>query len=95
MKQENSLWEKISGQVDLPDEVFPGQPLIEIVSDKRVLIEHHRGVCEYGRDKICIKASFGMIQICGSGLHLRCMTKQQLVVSGCIRSVTLLRRGQE
>ena len=92
MKQGKNLWEQLSGQADLPDEVFPGQPLIEIVGNQRVLIEHHRGVREYGREQICVKVAYGLVQICGSCLHLRCMTKQQLIISGCIQSVTLHRR---
>ena len=46
----NRLWE----QLDLPGESLPGQVLIEISGDNRVLIEHHRGVMEYGKEKICI-----------------------------------------
>lgn len=90
MRKGSKLWEHLSHRADLPDEVFPGQTLIEIVDDRRVLIEHHRGVREYGREKICVRVSYGMVQVCGRGLHLRCMTRSQLVISGCIRGITLL-----
>ena len=33
-----------------------------------------------------------VVQVCGSGLELRCMTREQLVISGRIDSVTLKRR---
>lgn len=92
MKRKNELWEALSGQADLPDEVFPGQSLIEIVEDRRVLIENHRGVKEYGPDTICVHVKFGMLRICGSNLHLRCMTRSKLVISGCIESITIQRR---
>ena len=32
---------------DLSDEHLPGVPIIEIAGDRRVLIEHHCGVCEF------------------------------------------------
>lgn len=91
MKKGKNILEQIGIQTELPDEVFPGQPLIEIVSDCRVLIEYHQGVCEYGSNQICVAVSYGMIQICGNCLHLQCMTKHQLVISGTIQSITLHR----
>lgn len=94
MKMEKNLWEQLSGRADLPDEVFPGQPLIEIVSNKRILIECHQGVQEYGTDQICVKVSYGTVQICGKNLHLKCMTKQNLIISGCIQSVALHGRNK-
>lgn len=92
MQRRNKLWEHLSQVADLPDEVFPGQTLVELVDDQRVLIENHRGVREYGQEKICIRVSFGTVQICGMGLQLRCMTRSRLVVSGCIRGITLMRK---
>lgn len=92
MKKGNGLWERLSQAADLPDEVFPGQTLIEIVDDRRVLIEHHRGVQEYGQERICVRVTFGVLQVCGKALHLRCMTRNQLVICGCIQGITLLRK---
>ena len=88
----NKLWETLSGQTDLPDEVFPGQSLIEIVEDRRVLIENHCGVKEYGRELICVQVKFGTLKICGNNLQLRCMTNTKLVISGCIQSIAINRR---
>lgn len=82
------LWERL----DLPGESLPGQVLVEIAGDSRVLIEQHRGVREYSREKIGVKVRYGLVQVCGSGLELRCMTREQLVISGRIDSVTLKRR---
>ena len=92
MDRANRFWEQLSRQADLPDEVFPGQPLIEIVGDRRVLIEHHRGVREYGPDKICVNVSYGFIQVLGQNLHLRCMTRSQLVICGRICGIALIRK---
>jgi len=82
------LWERL----DLPGECLPGQVLVEIAGDSRVLIEQHRGVREYSREKIGVRVRYGLVQVCGSGLELRCMTREQLVISGRIDSVTLKRR---
>ena len=84
----NRLWE----QLDLPGESLPGQVLIEISGDNRVLIEHHRGVMEYGKEKICIKVKYGAVHITGTGLELCCMTREQLVITGRIGGICLMRR---
>lgn len=92
MRKGSRLWEQLSHAADLPDEVFPGQTLIEIVDGNRVLIECHRGVIEYGQEKICVKLHFGILQICGNDLYLRCMTRNKLVVCGCIHGIALIRK---
>lgn len=91
MKQRNSLIRQLTERADLPGEPIPGLPLVEIGGDSRVLIENHRGVCEYGTEKICVKVCFGQLCICGSGMTLASMTREQLVIRGRIDSVTLLR----
>ena len=73
---------------------MPGVPLIEIAGHRRVLIEHHCGVSEYGREKICVKVKFGQISIMGSGLELARMTREQLIITGCVTAVNLIRRGK-
>lgn len=88
MRGRFDLWE----QLDLPGESLPGQVVVEITGDNRVLVEHHRGVREYSRECIGVNVKFGVVQICGRCLQLRCMTKDQLVISGKIDGVTLKRR---
>lgn len=68
------------------------QPLLELYGERRVLIEHHRGVTEYGRERIQVRANYGQICICGGCLELAKMTSEQLVITGRIDSVHLIRR---
>ena len=83
------LWDRL----DLPGESLPGQVVVEITSENRVLIEHHCGVREYSRERIGVKVKYGMLQVCGSCLELRCMTREQLVISGKIDCIVLKRRN--
>ena len=68
------------------------QPIIEIVGDRRVLIENHWGVAAYGKEKILVCVKFGSVCICGCNLEMMHMTKEQLVICGRIDSVSLQRR---
>lgn len=91
MKRRNKVIERIPFLINLPGEPLPGQPLVELAGEHRVLIENHRGVTEYGGSEIRAKVSYGQLCICGSELKLACMTKDQLVITGNINSITLIR----
>jgi len=73
-------------------DAVPGQPIVEIAGDRRVLIENHHGVAAYGSEKILVHVKFGSVCICGCNLEMMHMTKEQLVIYGRIDSVGLLRR---
>lgn len=92
MKEKRNLLQRLAEGVDLPGEPLPGQPIAEIAGDRRVLIENHQGVKEYTREKIRVKVKYGQLTVCGCGLELACMTREQLVISGRIDSITLHRR---
>lgn len=77
---------------EMAGEALPARSVIEIAGDNRVLIEHHGGVREYSRDRIGVKVPFGTVQINGCSLELSRMTREQLVISGRIDGVVLLRR---
>lgn len=91
MKQRGNFFEKVVMGADLPGEVLPGQPLVEITGSCRVLIENHGGVTVYGCRELHVKVGFGKVCVCGSGLELARMTKQQLVITGTIDCVSLQR----
>lgn len=84
--------EKLTRQMEQSPEPVPGLPLVEIAGQGRVLIENHRGVCGYGREQISVRVKFGEIAVRGCGLELARMTKEQLVITGKIESVNLIRR---
>lgn len=79
--------------MNLSTEPLPGQPIVEIAGDRRVLIENHMGVKAYGREMILVKVKYGDLRICGCGLELMKMTRDQLVICGRIDAVSLQRRG--
>ena len=92
MKQRRNILQQLTEGADLPGEPIPGLPLVELVGDSRVLIENHGGVCEYGLERIRVVVRYGQICICGAGLRLARMTNEQLVISGRIDSISVIRR---
>lgn len=94
MKHPGSWMERLAEGMDMSGESLPGLPLVEICGEKRVLIENHRGVCRYAEDRICVRVAYGEVAVAGRGLELARMTREQLVINGCIDGVTLIRRGK-
>lgn len=70
-----------------------GRTLLEIVGKDRLVVEHHRGIQSYSTEEILIRASFGLLEIRGTGLRLCCMSREQLCVMGKIDRVELMGRG--
>ena len=74
---------------DLPGEGFLHQQVVEMIGDNRVLIENHYGIVAYGCNEISVKTKNGFVHICGEGLELVKMTKEQLVIIGNIFGIKL------
>ncbi len=88
-----NFWERIVHGFDLDMEGVPGVPLIELYGDRRVLIENHCGVMEYSCETIRVKVKNGQICVSGQGLELALMSRERLIISGRIDSVSLDGRG--
>ncbi len=90
MKQ--SIIQRLVESADLTGESLPGQPLLELYGEDRVLVENHSGITEYGKEKIQVQVRYGAICVCGEGLRLCKMQGQQLVIMGKIQTISLIRR---
>lgn len=88
----NDWLERLMDSMDLPGEGVPEQTLVEIAGENRVLVENHRGITEYGTDRIRIQVKYGSLCICGEGLEMKRMSKRQLIITGKIDVVNLIRR---
>lgn len=86
-------FENIMARSGLSPEAVPGQPIVEIAGDRRVLIECHRGVLAYSREEIRVSVGYGSLRVSGCGLEMVHMTREKLIISGRIDSVQLQRRG--
>lgn len=89
MKRKNII-EGMLLRSELPGELLPSMPLIEIIGRNRVLIENHMGISCYSRCDIVVKVQAGEVKVCGENLELREMSKEQLVIVGEIYSVSIL-----
>ena len=87
------LAEKLQMKLNLCAELMPGQLLIEIIDESRVLVENHCGVILYTQEEICLRSKNGVVRVLGLKLKLACMSKDQLVITGIIQHVDLSKGG--
>lgn len=79
---------RISLQMNTSMEPLPGVPLLEVSGNNRVLVENHKGIVHYGKEKICVKVKFGLISICGRDMEIIYITADKVVLSGEIEMIS-------
>ena len=78
----------LPAQFDLLTELQPLESLVEVYGNQRILIENHRGVCEYTGERIVIKVKNGNVSASGTKMRIVLMTKDRLVIQGLIESIS-------
>ena len=94
-KQSQSLKARIRAaaeQLDVPDGMLRGLPQLMLDGDGQLLVERHRGIVEYGPQRIRIAAKEMTVEVLGSDLHLTAMDRDSIRIRGCIRTVAYLDR---
>ena len=93
MRKEHCLWNQIMEQSIHSTGAALYQSIIEVAGDHRVLIENHRGVITYGKEKVIANVHYGSVCICGSTLEITHMSREHLIIQGTIHSISLHRRN--
>ena len=81
--------EKTAELFDLPADALAGLPKVELVGDRELRIENHRGILAYGTEEIHVSGGVFIVKIAGEGLELRAMTGLELLITGKIRQIEL------
>ena len=83
------LLEKTAEVFDLPGDVVAGLPRVELLGDRQLRMENHRGILAYGTEEIHISGGKLIVKVRGSGLALRAMNASELLITGEIAGVDL------
>ena len=87
-KKESAL-ERTAQVFDLPGDLVAGLPRMELVGDRELRMENHRGILAYGSEEIHISGGKLILKVRGEGLELRSMNAGELLITGQIRAVEL------
>ena len=83
------LLERAAQAFDLPADALTGLPRIELVGDRELRMENHRGILAYGSEEIHISGGKLIVKVRGTGLELKAMNARELLITGTIFSVDL------
>ena len=92
MTPDFSWLRQIVDYAELTDEVLPGQTVIELIGEGRVLIEGHGGILAYSNEEVYAKVSYGIAKTIGCNLKLSYMDDCKLIITGDITAIHLARR---
>ncbi len=88
MERKENILERAVRALDLPADVA-GLPHIELLGDREVRVEYHKGILSYSREEIHISGGKMIIRVLGCGLELRGMNGTELCITGRIHTVEL------
>ena len=91
MKKMQNYLQKFIDSMDLPGEALPGNTVLELLGDGRILIEKHKGIKAYSAESVLISVTFGLVAVHGEGLRLSRMSLQNLIITGTISGLELIR----
>lgn len=92
MQRGNDFLRRLCDKADLMDTALPNRPLLELIGCGRLVIENHKGVVRYDSDCIAVSMDFGQVLLKGNALELTRMSPGQLIITGRLEQISLLRR---
>lgn len=90
-KMNNRLSNKIDEILEVPREIYGGDPKVTIIGFDEMLIENYKGILEYEEFYIKINTAIGNINVNGFNLNLEQITEDDIAVKGKIESIDIER----
>lgn len=89
-KDRKKKMEILANYLELPKDLMLDLPRITLLGNIQLIIENHRGIIEYTKERIRISTSLGELLIDGEGLVLRNIFPDEIAVDGKITSLKLV-----
>ena len=86
-KEKENILEKTASMFDLPGEVVAGLPKVTVTGCRKIYIENHKGILEYGSDAITVNCGKIILKLRGSELELRSMSDSEMLITGFLTGI--------
>lgn len=86
-KREKQVLSGAAELFDLPVDVVAGLPHVEVLGDRQLYMENHRGIVSYSGEEIAVSGGGMLLRVRGRDLVLVSMTEDALRIQGTLRSV--------
>lgn len=81
------MGEKLAKLFELPPDLFGNRPKVTAVGRGEVLIENFKGVMDFEEGMVRINTNNGVIRITGSGITIREITSEAIIIGGKISNI--------
>ena len=88
-RKKESVLERTAQVFDLPGDLVAGLPRMELIGDRELRMENHKGILAYGTEEIHVSGGKLILKIRGKGLELKAMNASELLITGEIEGVDL------
>lgn len=87
-KKRRGLTVAVAELMDLPSEAAAGETRLTLTGDRRLYVENHRGIREYGSERILLEGKGCGVLVEGRELSLCAMNRKELMVRGEITAIS-------
>ena len=77
----------LAERLEIPGEALPGTGRLTISGGRQAVVEGHRGVLDFTENRLVLRLGREKLILEGTGLRLRALNGDELLVAGRIRSV--------
>ena len=81
------IQQKLGKALDIPNDIILDLPKINLMGNIQFYLENHRGIIEYTPEKVRISVSIGEVEVKGSALMIRTISKDDVRLDGLIDAV--------
>ncbi len=85
--KKGGLLPSLADRLELPEEALDGAAKLTVTAGRRALIENHRGILEYSRERIAVAFGRERLSLIGEGLRIVAMNRKELLISGELKEV--------
>ncbi|MGI6036726.1 MAG: sporulation protein YqfC [Limnochordia bacterium] len=78
---------RLTEALELPKDVALDLPRTTIMGDLQLAVENHKGIVEYSPEEIRIAFHEGQMVICGEGLTLTTLYREEIIIDGRINAI--------
>lgn len=89
-RKQSPVSRRVESLLELPDGLLGHCTRIELIDDRRALLEGCCDIWEYEEDRVRAAVAGGAVQFLGQGLQLNCLSAESILITGRLFSVEFL-----
>lgn len=86
-KKVDDIKASLSEILELPKDIMLDLPKITMIGNLQIYIENHKGIIEYGKQRIRINTNKGILRITGRNMYIRNIVTEEMLIVGEIETV--------